>query len=189
MNGTNINPAWLIAGLGFLPVVAGAAPEDAWRPLVVTPSTVLPVSDPAALAAAGSAAAAARRLSAKYSRQIGSTLSGSARNCWYFSSTNQSFGPNSGTVADDTVASACSVLVIAGLLGRWGEGWGLRTPSRLDLCGRGSVVAGVGSARIRRPTTRREQRIAGQRAGFGGSPTAGDFREATACRVLSRRRH
>jgi hypothetical protein len=40
--------------------------------------------------------------SAKKSRQIGSTLLGSARNCWYFSSTNQSLGPNSGA-ADDTV--------------------------------------------------------------------------------------
>jgi hypothetical protein len=43
-------------------------------------------------------------VSAKKSRQIGSTLSGSARNCWYFSSTNQSFGPNSGTAGNDTVA-------------------------------------------------------------------------------------
>ena len=42
-------------------------------------------------------------LSAKKSRQMGSTLAGSARNCWYFSSTNQSLGPNSGTAADDTV--------------------------------------------------------------------------------------
>jgi len=42
-------------------------------------------------------------LSAKKSRQMRSTLCGSARNCWYFSSTNQSFGPNSGTPADDTV--------------------------------------------------------------------------------------
>ena len=49
-------------------------------------------------------------VSAKKSRQIGSRLSGSARNCWYFSSTNQSLGPNSGTTDDDTVASACSAL-------------------------------------------------------------------------------
>jgi hypothetical protein len=42
-------------------------------------------------------------LSVKKSRQMGSTLAGSARNCWYFSSTNQSLGPNSGTAADDTV--------------------------------------------------------------------------------------
>jgi hypothetical protein len=38
--------------------------------------------------------------SAKKSRQIGSTLFGSARNCWYFSSTNQSLGPNSGAAVD-----------------------------------------------------------------------------------------
>src|SRR5699024_4355931 len=34
-------------------------------------------------------------LLAKYCRQLTSTLAGSVRNCWYFSSTNQSLGPNS----------------------------------------------------------------------------------------------
>jgi hypothetical protein len=73
------------AGRAAAGAPGAVAPAPATAPLAVTPINVL-----------GAFA------SAKKSRQIGSTLSGSARNCWYFSSTNQSLGPNSGA-ADDTV--------------------------------------------------------------------------------------
>jgi hypothetical protein len=95
-------------------------PDPAGAGAVAAPEAVAPVAaDPAALALTGlppagsaagfplpatvSAPLIPEPVSEKKSRQIGSTLSGSARNCWYFSSTNQSLGPNSGTVADDTV--------------------------------------------------------------------------------------
>jgi hypothetical protein len=66
-------------------------------------ATPLPLLEPFAAAASFFVCLPADPLSAKKSRQMGSTLAGSARNCWYFSSTNQSLGPNSGTAADDTV--------------------------------------------------------------------------------------
>jgi hypothetical protein len=66
-------------------------------------ATPPPLLEPFAAAASFFVCLPPEPLSAKKSRQMGSTLAGSARNCWYFSSTNQSLGPNSGTAADDTV--------------------------------------------------------------------------------------
>jgi len=95
----------VIVGAVFADAVGG---EGRWS-AVVAPALAVrmvaaaPLLEPFEPDAPAVVCLAPEPLSAKKSRQMGSTLVGSARNCWYFSSTNQSLGPNSGTAADDTV--------------------------------------------------------------------------------------
>ena len=93
-------PVVIVADLPFDAARIGGDGGGRGAPIADIPVLVPPVSPLTVLEVES---ATPTLLVPKYSRQIGSTLSGSARNSSYLSCTNQSLGPNSGALDDMVV--------------------------------------------------------------------------------------